>query len=237
MLAPVLKAAGYRVRVAPNAQEGLAALRSGQAFTSWNLSAMMSPSNGFMMYSLAPASSARGCAPDRSRPCRTPPPARRRPARRSFLRNSMPFITGMFQSSRIASGIAARTGQRLHAVGGLGDLVADVLEDPPRHLADHPTVIDDKTGLHFSLCFFGIPRGHFHCTFIWRSACRWCYAASKAGTSSRTRSTSSTTMSWPSRRWTPPASLAMRGSRLTGFSSRPSWASLSTSPIWSIRRP
>jgi two-component system chemotaxis sensor kinase CheA len=32
MLAPVLKAAGYRVRVAPNAQEGLVALRSGQAF-------------------------------------------------------------------------------------------------------------------------------------------------------------------------------------------------------------
>jgi two-component system, chemotaxis family, sensor kinase CheA len=32
MLAPVLKAAGYRVRVAPNAQEGLSALRSGQAF-------------------------------------------------------------------------------------------------------------------------------------------------------------------------------------------------------------
>ena len=30
MLAPVLKAAGYKVRVAPNAQEGLAALRSGQ---------------------------------------------------------------------------------------------------------------------------------------------------------------------------------------------------------------
>jgi len=32
MLAPVLKAAGYRVRVAPNAQEGLTALRSGQSF-------------------------------------------------------------------------------------------------------------------------------------------------------------------------------------------------------------
>jgi two-component system chemotaxis sensor kinase CheA len=32
MLAPVLKAAGYRVRVAPNAQEGLSALRSGQSF-------------------------------------------------------------------------------------------------------------------------------------------------------------------------------------------------------------
>ena len=33
-------------------------------------------------------------------------------------------------------------------------------------------------------------------------------------------------MSWPSRRWTPPASLAMRGSRLTGFSSQPSSGSL-----------
>jgi two-component system chemotaxis sensor kinase CheA len=32
MLAPVLKAAGYRVRVAPNAQEGLSVLRSGQPF-------------------------------------------------------------------------------------------------------------------------------------------------------------------------------------------------------------
>jgi two-component system, chemotaxis family, sensor kinase CheA len=32
MLAPVLKAAGYRVRVAPSAQEGLQALRSGQSF-------------------------------------------------------------------------------------------------------------------------------------------------------------------------------------------------------------
>src|ERR1700730_17997745 len=32
MLAPVLKAAGYRVRVAPSAQEGLVALRSGQSF-------------------------------------------------------------------------------------------------------------------------------------------------------------------------------------------------------------
>jgi two-component system chemotaxis sensor kinase CheA len=32
MLAPVLKAAGYKVRVATSAQEGLAALRSGHAF-------------------------------------------------------------------------------------------------------------------------------------------------------------------------------------------------------------
>ena len=33
-------------------------------------------------------------------------------------------------------------------------------------------------------------------------------------------------MSWPSRRWTPPASLAMRGSRLTGLSSRLSSAEI-----------
>jgi two-component system chemotaxis sensor kinase CheA len=32
MLTPVLKAAGYRVRVVPSAQEGLQALRSGQPF-------------------------------------------------------------------------------------------------------------------------------------------------------------------------------------------------------------
>jgi len=36
MLAPVLKAAGYRVRVfAPNAQEGLLALRSGPRRSTW----------------------------------------------------------------------------------------------------------------------------------------------------------------------------------------------------------
>ena len=69
-------------------------------------------------------------------------------------------------------------------------------------------------------------------------ACRPNYAARVVlGTISRTRSMSRTTMSWPSRRWTPPASLAMRGSRLTGFSSRPSSGSCSTSPIWSISRP
>src|SRR6202040_3282524 len=32
MLAPVLKAAGYKVRVAPSAQEALSTLRSGQTF-------------------------------------------------------------------------------------------------------------------------------------------------------------------------------------------------------------
>jgi two-component system, chemotaxis family, sensor kinase CheA len=47
MLAPVLKAAGYRVRVAPNAQEGLAALRSGQAFDVVLTDIEMPDMNGF----------------------------------------------------------------------------------------------------------------------------------------------------------------------------------------------
>jgi two-component system, chemotaxis family, sensor kinase CheA len=47
MLAPVLKAAGYRVRVAPNAQEGLAALRSGQTFNVVLTDIEMPDMNGF----------------------------------------------------------------------------------------------------------------------------------------------------------------------------------------------
>jgi len=47
MLAPVLKAAGYRVRVAPNAQEGLLALRSGQTFDVVLTDIEMPDMNGF----------------------------------------------------------------------------------------------------------------------------------------------------------------------------------------------
>ncbi|MDE2603497.1 MAG: hybrid sensor histidine kinase/response regulator [Bradyrhizobium sp.] len=47
MLAPVLKAAGYQVRVAPNAQEGLAALRSGQSFDVVLTDIEMPDMNGF----------------------------------------------------------------------------------------------------------------------------------------------------------------------------------------------
>jgi two-component system chemotaxis sensor kinase CheA len=47
MLAPVLKAAGYRVRVAPNAQEGLTALRSGQTFDVVLTDIEMPEMNGF----------------------------------------------------------------------------------------------------------------------------------------------------------------------------------------------
>ncbi|HVD84882.1 MAG TPA: hybrid sensor histidine kinase/response regulator [Bradyrhizobium sp.] len=47
MLAPVLKAAGYRVRVATNAQEGLMALRSGQSFDAVLTDIEMPDMNGF----------------------------------------------------------------------------------------------------------------------------------------------------------------------------------------------
>jgi two-component system chemotaxis sensor kinase CheA len=47
MLAPVLKAAGYKVRVAPNAQEGLVALRSGQPFDVVLTDIEMPDMNGF----------------------------------------------------------------------------------------------------------------------------------------------------------------------------------------------
>ena len=47
MLAPVLKAAGYKVRVATNAQEGLAALRSGQPFDVVLTDIEMPDMNGF----------------------------------------------------------------------------------------------------------------------------------------------------------------------------------------------
>jgi two-component system chemotaxis sensor kinase CheA len=47
MLAPVLKAAGYKVRVAPNAQEGLTALRSGQIFDVVLTDIEMPDMNGF----------------------------------------------------------------------------------------------------------------------------------------------------------------------------------------------
>src|SRR6186713_616569 len=47
MLAPVLKAAGYRVRVAVNAQEGLLALRSGQNFNVVLTDIEMPDMNGF----------------------------------------------------------------------------------------------------------------------------------------------------------------------------------------------
>ena len=110
----------------------------------------MSPSNGFMMYSSAPASSAsrmrsRSFSTEQNTTFGRSPPG----SRRSRRRNSSPFITGMFQSSRMASGMAARhQASASHAVAGLGDLEAQILEDAAGDLADHPAVVDDQAGLH-----------------------------------------------------------------------------------------
>src|SRR5437660_7855170 len=60
MLAPVLKAAGYKVRVAPNAQEGLTALRSGQVFDVVLTDIEMPDMNGFEFAETIKADAHRG---------------------------------------------------------------------------------------------------------------------------------------------------------------------------------
>src|SRR5437660_2494090 len=60
MLAPVLKAAGYRVRVATNAQEGLMALRSGQSFDGVLTDIGMPDMNGFEFAATIKADAHRG---------------------------------------------------------------------------------------------------------------------------------------------------------------------------------
>ena len=110
----------------------------------------MSPSNGFMMYSSAPASSAsrmwsRSFSTVQNTTTGASPPG----SWRSWRRKSRPSITGMFQSSRMASGMAVRhQASASDAVAGLGDLEAQVFQDAPRDLADHPAVVDDQAGLH-----------------------------------------------------------------------------------------
>src|SRR5262249_6704314 len=74
-----------------------------------NFAWMMSLSNGFMMYSLAPAWIASwmwlmSFSVVQNTTTGLAPPSILRSARRK----SIPFMTGMFQSSRIASGILAR---------------------------------------------------------------------------------------------------------------------------------
>ena len=64
----------------------------------------------------------------------------------------MPFMFGMFQSSRISSGILrAACRQRRDAVLGLAGLEVKILEDPASDLADHAAVVDDKTMFHGAL--------------------------------------------------------------------------------------
>jgi hypothetical protein len=77
--------------------------------TSANFEFMMSLSNGFITYSFAPARIASAISTGsfsvvQNMTTGLPPPRSRRSARRK----SKPFITGMFQSSKIASGMLLR---------------------------------------------------------------------------------------------------------------------------------
>ena len=61
----------------------------------------------------------------------------------------MPSITGMFQSSSTASGIAMRhCSSAVAAVLGLRRGEVKLLEDAPRHLADDGAVIDHQAMFH-----------------------------------------------------------------------------------------
>ena len=111
---------------------------------------MISLSKGFMMYSLAPALSAswiwaRSFSVVQNTTLGASPPD----ILRSRRRKSIPFMTGMFQSSRIAFGISRGASlHRLFAVLGLRTGEVQLLQDLSRHLADNAAVIDDKTGFH-----------------------------------------------------------------------------------------
>src|SRR3569832_2677939 len=120
--------------------------------------------------------------------------------------------------------------KRLLAVFSFHDLEIQSFLNAPCNLSDDAGVIPDQTCFH-CCCLRSQTR------LVLQLRVRLSQAAIISGESSSTRSTSRTTINCPSRRCTPPASLAMRGARLTGFSSRPSSGSLSTSPIWSIKRP
>ena len=122
--------------------------------------------------------------------------------------------------------------QRLLAVLGFDDVEIEAL--PGFRLATFRMTLESSTTRQVFIsasASSGSRKGRLRCNSDLCSARRRSYAASMSGTISETRSTSSTTMSCPSRRCRPSASFAIRGSRLTGLSSRPSSASFSTSPI------
>ena len=146
--------------------------------TSWNLASTISLSNGFMMYSLAPACSARaiwatsfsvvqnttfGASPPGNSPQRAQELVavhlRHVPVEQDRLRQLAP------------AGV-----ERLLAVLGLHDLEFEPFENSPRHLADDAGVVNDQTGFHctassclmraafrksFNIRFYVMPRSRF----------------------------------------------------------------------------
>src|SRR3982074_3006513 len=101
--------------------------------TSWNLASTISLSNGFMMYSLAPACSARAiCATSFSVVQNTtlgwsPPGVRPRLPRNSHV----PVEQDRFRHRALADL------QRLLTVLGFDDLEIEAFKDAPRDLSDH----------------------------------------------------------------------------------------------------
>ena len=61
------------------------------------------------------------------------------------------FGTGGVHGSWESFVTRAGSGRTTTAPGGLGDLEPDILQHPAGHLADHPAVIDHKTGLHVGM--------------------------------------------------------------------------------------
>ena len=65
--------------------------------------------------------------------------------------NSMPVMTGMFQSSSTTSGMLSRHLLRPSwPIFGFIYGEAECFQDVARHFPDHARVVDDKTGFHFS---------------------------------------------------------------------------------------
>ena len=112
---------------------------------------IVSRSNGFITYSSAPASiAARIWAMSFSVVQKTTLGWTARSAWRSARRNSIPLITGMFQSRRMTSGMLAS--QRASASRPSSASSTEKFEhfqDVPGDLADHLAIIDDQTGTHF----------------------------------------------------------------------------------------
>ena len=99
--------------------------------------ATMSLSNSFMMYSLAPACSARGYDPCRSRWCRTPPWARRRRASARWPRTQAVHHRHVpVEQDGFGHGALARV-ERLRAIFGLDDVEAHLFQNTARDFPNH----------------------------------------------------------------------------------------------------
>ena len=120
--------------------------------TSWNFASTMSLSNGFMMYSLAPACSARAICATSFSVVQNTTFGRRRPASAAAPQEvvAVHLRHVPVEQDRVRQALLAGF-QRLLAVLGLDDLEIKAFENSPRHLADDAGIINDQTGFHRTL--------------------------------------------------------------------------------------